>query len=213
MDIKELKKENREIRKKFSRENKSFVIEVTYYIDQFSLSKFEYYEILNLILNDLNTKVDKNTNLWEVIDNPTDYCDKFLIGKEKKIYTLKSEILNIVMLLIFLVSLYTIVFNTSPNYYLKTTDSDMFLLTSGSVIKSLTLILFTLIPRIDRRNNPFNQNRYKVRFISIETIALFIGLFLGGLSETMITINVNKYIVISVFFISLAFDLIKRRMT
>ena len=39
MDIKELKKENREIRKKFSRENKSFVIEVTYYIDQFQISK------------------------------------------------------------------------------------------------------------------------------------------------------------------------------
>lgn len=212
MDIKELKKENREIRKKFSRENKSFAIEVTYYIDQFQISKTEYHETLNLILNDLNTKVDKNTNLWEVIDNPTDYCDKFLIGKEKKVYTLKSEILNIIMLLIFLVSLYTIVFNTSPNYYLRTTGSDMFLLTSGSVIKSLTLILFTLIPQIDRRNNPFNQYRYKVRFISIETIALFSGLFLGGLSETMITINVNKYIVISVFFISLAIDLIKRRM-
>ena len=55
MDIKELKKENREIRKKFSRENKSFAIEVTYYIDQFQISKTEYHETLNLILNDLNT--------------------------------------------------------------------------------------------------------------------------------------------------------------
>jgi len=212
MDIKELKKENKEIRKKFNRENKSFVIEVTYYIDQYQISKIEYHEILNLILNDLNTKVEKNTILWEVIDNPTDYCDKFLIGKEKKVYSIKSETLTIIMLFIFLVSLYTIVFNISPNYYLRIKGSDMFLLTSGAVIKSLTLILFTLIPQIDRRKNPFNQNRYKVRFISVETTYLFIGLLLGGLSETMITINVNKYIVISVFFISLAFDLIKRRM-
>jgi len=212
MDIKELKRENKEIRKKFSRENKSFVIEVTYYIDQFQISKIEYHEILNLILNDLNSKIGKDTNLWEIIDNPTDYCDKFLMGKEKKIYSLKSEILTILLLFIFLVSLYTIVFNTSPTYYLKTTGSNMFLLTSGSVIKSFTLIIFTLIPRIDRRNNPFNQNRYKVKFISNETIALFSGLFLGGLSETMITINVNKYIVISVFFISLAIDFVKRRM-
>jgi len=212
MDIKELKKENKEIRKKFNRENKSFVIEVTYYIDQYQISKIEYHEILNLILNDLNTKVEKNSILWEVIDNPTVYCDKFLIGKEKKVYSIKSETLTIIMLFIFLVSLYTIVFNISPNYYLRITGSDMFLLTSGAVIKSLTLILFTLIPQIDRRKNPFNQNRYKVRFISVETTYLFIGLLLGGLSETMITINVNKYIVISVFFISLAFDLIKRRM-
>lgn len=211
-ELKIIKSENKELRKKLNKDDRNFMMEVGFYLDRYQLSSFEYSDIMNQILRDVISKSDKDKILWDTIENPTEYCDQFLIGKVKKSKSFKEEIILMLILFTTLTSLYVLMMNFTtsiPEVYVK---EGTFVLTIGMSIKVLSIQLFSLVPIIIIRNKPFDQNRYKVRFLSVQVLSLFFALLLGSIMEYSFVVNVDKYIIYGIVLIGMTILSIKRKL-
>lgn len=211
-ELKIIKSENKELRKKLNKDDRNFMMEVGYYLDRYQLSSFEYSDIMNQILRDVISKSDKDKILWDTIENPAEYCDQFLISKVKKSKSFKEEIILMLILFTTLTSLYVLIMNFTtsiPEVYVK---EGTFVLTIGMSIKVLSIQLFSLVPIIIIRNKPFDQNRYKVRFLSVQVLSLFFALLLGSIMEYSFVVNVDKYIIYGIVLIGMTILSIKRKL-
>lgn len=211
MDIKEIKKENKELRKSLSKDDKNFVMDVSYYIDQYQLSPFEYHDLMNRILQDLLKKVDKKKCLWDIVEDPIEYCDHFLMGKEKKVKSLFDRVFIYIILFITLLGLNSLMNQYFSFSVLPQIDKSKLLITSGMIIRTIAILVFVLVEPEMSKRNLFDQSRYKVKFISIYTVGLFLALMFGSSLENVIMFSLDKYIVFGFVFIGTAILYIKRR--
>lgn len=211
MDIKEIKKENKELRKSLSKDDKNFVMDVSYYIDQYQLSPFEYHDLMNRILQDLLKKVDKKKCLWDIVEDPIEYCDHFLMGKEKKVKSLFDRVFIYIILFITLLGLNSLMNPYFSFSVLSQVDKSKLLITSEMIIRTIAILVFVLVEPEMSKRNLFDQSRYKVKFISIYTVGLFLALMFGSSLENVIMFSLDKYIVFGFVFIGTAILYIKRR--
>ena len=211
MDIKEIKKENKELRKSLSKDDKNFVMDVSYYIDQYQLSPFEYHDLMNRILQDLLKKVDKKKCLWDIVEDPIEYCDHFLMGKEKKVKSLFDRVFIYIVLFITLLGLNSLMNPYFSFSVLSQIDKSKLLITSGMIIRTIAILVFVIVEPEMSKRNLFDQSRYKVKFISIYTVGLFLALMFGSSLENVIMFSLDKYIVFGFVFIGTAILYIKRR--
>ena len=211
MDIKEIKKENKELRKSLSKDDKNFVMDVSYYIDQYQLSPFEYHDLMNRILQDLLKKVDKKKCLWDIVEDPIEYCDHFLMGKEKKVKSLFDRVFIYIILFITLLGLNSLMNQYFSFSVLPQIDKSKLLITSEMIIRTIAILVFVLVEPEMSKRNLFDQSRYKVKFISIYTVGLFLALMFGSSLENVIMFSLDKYIVFGFVFIGTAILYIKRR--
>lgn len=211
MDIKEIKKENKELRKSLSKDDKNFVMDVSYYIDQYQLSPFEYHDLMNRILQDLLKKVDKKKCLWDIVEDPIEYCDHFLMGKEKKVKSLFDRVFIYIVLFITLLGLNSLMNPYFSFSVLSQVDKSKLLITSEMIIRTIAILVFVLVEPEMSKRNLFDQSRYKVKFISIYTVGLFLALMFGSSLENVIMFSLDKYIVFGFVFIGTAILYIKRR--
>ena len=211
MDIKEIKKENKELRKSLSKDDKNFVMDVSYYIDQYQLSPFEYHDLMNRILQDLLKKVDKKKCLWDIVEDPIEYCDHFLMGKEKKVKSLFDRVFIYIVLFITFLGLNSLMNPYFSFSVLSQVDKSKLLITSEMIIRTIAILVFVLVEPEMSKRNLFDQSRYKVKFISIYTVGLFLALMFGSSLENVIMFSLDKYIVFGFVFIGTAILYIKRR--
>ena len=212
MDIKELKKENKELRSKLNKDDKNFIDVVSFYLDQFQLSSLERQEIMNQIYRDVMKKIEVNNSLWFIIEDPVKYCDQFLWGKEKKVKNIKEEWVMFIILFITMIALYILMMNFSNEIPVIIQDKNGFVVTTGMIINSISLLLFSLVPIKMRVSNPFNKNHYSVKFFSAQALSLFFALMMGGFAKNHILFNIDKPIVYGITLIGLAYLTIKRKL-
>ncbi len=211
-ELKLIKEENKELRKKLSKDDKNFMLEVEFWLERYQLSKYEYHDLLNQILEDGITKSEENKSLWDIIENPIEYCDRFLIGKVKKTQSKKEEIGLMIILFVTMISLYILMINLTtyiPEIFVK---EGSFVFTSGMLINSVSILLFSIIPIMLRRIKPFDRNRYKVRFFSAQALSLFFALMMGSIAEYSIVVNVNQYFTYGCVFVGMAILILKRKL-
>ncbi len=212
MDIKELKKENKELRSKLNKDDKNFMDAVSFYLDQFQLSSLERQEIMNQIYQDVMHKIEVNNSLWFIIEDPIVYCDRFLWGNEKKVKNIKVEWVMFILLFITMIAIYILMMNVSNEIPVMMQVKKGFVVTSGMVINSISLLLFSLVPVKMRVSNPFNKSHYSVKFFSAQSLSLFFALMMGGFAKNHILFNVDKPIVYGITIIGLAYLTIKRKL-
>ena len=212
MDIKELKKENKELKSKLNKDDKNFMDAVSFYLDQFQLSSLERQEIMNQIYQDVMGKIEDNNSLWFIIEDPIVYCDRFLWGKEKKVKNKKEEWLMFIILFMTMIALYILMINVSNEITVIIQDKKGFVVTSGMLINSISLLLFSLVPIKMRVANPFNKSHYSAKFFSAQALSLFFALMMGGYAKNHILFNIDKPIVYGITIIGLAYITIKRKL-
>ncbi len=211
-ELKIIKSENKELRKKLNRDDKNFMDAVSFYLDQFQLSLFERQEIMNQIYRDVMNKIEVNNSLWFIIEDPIVYCDRFLWGKEKKVKNIKEELVMFIILFITMIALYILMMNVSNAIPVIIKDKQRFIVTSGMLINSISLLLFSFVPVKMRVSNPFNKNHYSVKFFSVQSLSLFFALMMGGFANRHILFNIDKPIVYGITLIGLAYLTIKRKL-
>jgi len=210
-ELKLIKEENKELRNRLSKDDKNFMLEVGYYLDRYQLSSYESRDILNQILKDVISKSGKDISLWDIIENPIEYCDRFLIGKVKKTQSKKEEIGLMIILFVTVISLYILTMNSVtyiPEIFVK---EGSFVFTSGMFIQSISISLFSIIPIKLIQYNPFDQNRYMVRFFSVQALSLFFALMFGNYMQYSIIWNVNQYLIYGIVLVGMTILIFKRK--
>lgn len=211
MDIKELKKENKEFKSKLSRDDKNFMDAVSFYLDRFQLNSLERQDIMNQIYRDIMSKIETNNSLWFIIEDPVKYCDRFLWDKEKKTKNIKEESIMYIILFISLIALYILMTNVMNEIPVIIQDKQKFVVTTGMFINSISILLFSIVPIRMRLSKPFNKSHYSVTFFSIPSLSLFFAFMMGGFTKTHILFNVDKPIIYGITLIGLAVITIRRK--
>lgn len=198
-----LKKENMNLRKQLKGENRKLFLDINYYVFRHDISKQEYQSLINEVLVDFTNRANLGENLWDTIENPKEYSDKYIdkYGLEKKNWGVLSRLYA--LLFIGFLSFYFISTNFfSPS---STMQNNPWLIeiSSEGFIKCIAYSTYGFYYELLNRSNLFKQNKsFKFKNIFLFLAWVFSTFILLAISEMFIlTITLPKVIVYLVMFI------------
>jgi len=204
-DIKLIKQENKALVKQLKDENLMLYRDIESYLFDYKMIKEDRILIKNQILNDFISRLKDNKLVWDSIGNPQDYCDKYLIGLEKKdtsILGLFRRFLPSYLFLFFAFFLLENIFSMSQQMRL---DQSMIEISSVSVIRNLSYPMLGLIQAFDLQRKIFIRNK-SLRLSSVVFFIfwVFIMIFLTGVAYDVFVFVIPKiYIYIGIVISSL----------
>lgn len=204
-EIKRIKQENKALVKQLKDENLMLYHDIESYLFDYKMKKEDRILIKNQILNDFISRLKDNKSVWDSIGNPQDYCDKYLIGLEKKdtsILGLFRRFLPSYLLIFFAFFLLENHFSLSQQMRL---DPSMIEISSESVIKNLSYPMLGLIQGFDLRRKMFIRNKsLRLSSIAFFLLWVFITLFSTGVAYDVFVFVIPKiYIYIGIVISSL----------
>jgi len=95
-----LKKENMNLRKQLKGENRKLFFDINYYVFRHDISKQEYQLLINEVLVDFTNRANLGEKLWDTIENPKEYSDKYIdkYGLEKKNWRVLTRLYAVLFL-------------------------------------------------------------------------------------------------------------------
>ncbi len=198
-----LKKENKNLRKLLKGDNKKLFLDIDYYISRHYTSKQEYRSIINEVLIDFTNRTNLGENLWDTIEDPKAYIDKYI-----ERYKLERKNLGIIaseyiFLIIGFICFYFISLNfLSPSTTMRSNPWLIEVSTEG-LLKCLSYstygLYFELITKssLFKKNKPFSTHKILLFF----AWALILFIILAFSEMRIITVIIPKVIVYLVLFI------------
>jgi len=198
-----LKKENKNLRKQLKGDNRKLLQDIEYYVFRHDGTKQEYQSLINEVLIDLTNRTNLSENLWDTIENPKEYSDKYIdkYGLEKKSWGILTGLYALSF--IGFVCFYFISTNfLSPSSHMQI-NPWLIEISFQGFMKCIAYSTYGFYYEIMNRLNLFNKNKtFRFQNIFLFVGWVFITLILLGLSEMLIvTITLPKVIVYLVMFI------------
>lgn len=198
-----LKKENMNLRKQLKGDNRKLLSDIDHYVSRYDISKHDYQLLINEVLNDFTDRTNLGENLWDTIDNPKEYIDKYIneynVDRKSwvKIVGEYSTLFIGIICVYFIVGNY---FSPSPNMQI---NPWLIEITSEGFFKCLGYgsygIYFELITRSNlfRRSKAFDLKKTGLFF----AWAITTTLLLSFANMVIVTVTLPKIIIYLVLLI------------
>jgi len=198
-----LKKENKNLKKQLKGENRKLFLDIDYYISRHSISKHEYQSLIKEVLLDFTDRTNLGEELWDTIEDPKAYIDKYIEKYELK--KMKWEILTSLYILAFIsiVCFYFISLNLISPSSIMLSNPWLIEVSTEGLLKCLSYSTFGLYYELIEKSSLFKKNKpfstHKVLLFFVWAMIMFVILAISEIK--IITITLPKVIVYLVLFI------------
>lgn len=211
MDIKELKKENRELFRVLKDENRKLMNDIEFYLNQFYIKDTEYHLIMNKILKDFHLRLNSSTSVWDSIDDPQSYCDDLLEGYNKKdlsIYRIFINKLPMIVLMFFTLILF---YGCTRQFTINAINSSMMEIRGIELLGALMISLIPFFTYFDNQSRMFVRSTVRTsKDLLIFLSGIFAYFLVGKALNEMIVLVLPKSIFIIGFGLSFIWMLVRR---
>lgn len=213
MDIKELKKENKELYKVLQGENKKLMRDIEFYMSQFYIKNTDYHLIVNNILKDFHARLNDDKNIWDNIGVPQEYCDSYLVGYEKKDLSVYRVFMDELPRITFMFFILMLSYGYYPRFTLNSIDSSMMEIRGIELLGVIMLSLIPFFTYFDNHRKMFVRSTVRTsKDLLIFLSGIFAYILVGKVLNEMIILVLPKSIIMIGLGLSFLWILVRRLM-
>jgi len=211
MDIKELKKENRELYRLLKDENRKLMNDIEFYLNQFYIKDTEYHLIINKILKDFHLRLNSSISVWDSIDDPQSYCDELLEGYNKKDLSIYRIFINELPLMVLMFFALMLFYGYTRGFTINAIDSSMMEVRGIELLGALMISLIPFFTYFDNHRKMFVRSTVRTsKDLLIFLSGIFAYILVGKALNEMIVLVLPKVIFIIGLSLSILWMFIRR---